>query len=99
MVDALFAVADVHLYTIFIINIFCQVLGAIYRPVLAAGASEREHERRESALNVASHVGVGQPIDAVEEGEYFAVVLQEADDGLVESREFLVGFISSGVVG
>ena len=36
--------------------------------VLSAGASEREHQVGEAALDVSVHVGVGQFVDAVEEG-------------------------------
>ena len=84
--DVLFAVANAHLHTIFVVDIFRQVLRSVDGTMLSAGASEGEHQRRESALYVALHMGIGQLVDVVKEGQNFAVVFKETDDGLIESR-------------
>ena len=44
-------------------------------------------------------MGIGKLIDGVEEGEDLTVVLQESDDRLVETRQFLIGFITARVMG
>ena len=82
-----------------LMDMFGQMLGAIDGTVLTAGAAEAEHEGGEAALQVAGYVGIGELVDAVEEGDDFAVVLVESDDGLVESCQFLVGLVAPGVVG
>jgi hypothetical protein len=82
-----------------LMDMFGQMLGAIDGTVLTAGAAEAEHEGGEAALQVAGYVGIGELVDAVEEGDDFAVVLEESDDGLVETRQFLVGLVASGIVG
>jgi hypothetical protein len=82
-----------------LMDMFGQMLGAIDGTVLTAGAAEAEHEGGEAALQVAGYVGIGELVDAVEEGDDFAVVLEESDDGLVESCQFLVGLVAPGVVG
>lgn len=74
------------------------MLRAIYASVLSSRASEAEHERSEPSLHVSLYMSVGELIYAVEEGEYLAVVLKEANDRLVESSEFLVWLVASGVV-
>lgn len=97
--DALLTVAHMHLDAVAGVDVFGQMLRRVYAAVLAAGASEGEHQAGEAALDVAAHVGIGQLVDAVEEGEYLPVVLEEADDGLVEAGQLLVRLVPSGVVG
>ena len=97
--DALFAVADVNLNAKLLIDVLGQMLRTIDAAVLTTSAAEREHEGREAALDVAAHVGIGQSIDAFEEGQYLAIVLQETDDRLVETGQLLVGLVTAGVVG
>ena len=87
-----------HLYAKLLVYVLCQMLCAIYAAVLASCAAEAEHERCEAALDVAADMCVGQLIHAVEEGEYLAVVFKKAYDGLVQSCQFLVRLVASGVV-
>ena len=44
-------------------------------------------------------MGIGQFIDRVEERQDLTVILKESDDRLVKSRQFLIRFIASGVMG
>ena len=81
------------------VKVFGQVLRRVNASVLPARAPEGEHEIREAALQVAFDVGIGQATDAFEEDEYLPVLLQEALDCLVETRQLFVGLVASGVVG
>ena len=75
-----------------------QVLRRIDTAMLTARAPEREHQAGKPSLDIACHMGIGQPIHAVEEGEYLTVVLQKTYHGLVETSEFFVGLITPGIV-
>ena len=75
------------------------MLGTIDGAVLSACATEGKHQVGEASLKIALYMGIGQAIDAVEEREYLAIVLEEADDGLVEAGELLVGLVATRVVG
>jgi len=96
--NLLFPMADADLDAELLVDMLCQMLGGIDGAVLTTRTSEAEHQRGEATLDIAAHVGIGQFIDRVKERQDFAVVLQEADDWLVESRQLLVRFIASGVV-
>ena len=96
--DALLAVAEADLNAEFLVEVLGQMLRAIDTAVLAARAAEGEHEAGESALQIACHVCVGQGIDALEEGEDFAIVLEEFYHGGIQSRQLLVGLVAAWVV-
>lgn len=89
---------DVHLYSELLVQMFREVLRRVDTAMLSAGATEGEHEVGEATVDVTLHVSIGEFVDAIEEGEYLTVVLEEAYHGLVESGELLVRFIASGVV-
>ena len=76
-----------------------KVLSRVDTTMLTTSTTEREHQRRKATLDVSAHMGIGQFIDRIEEGEYLTIVLQESDNRLVKSCEFLVGFVSARVVG
>lgn len=97
--DALLAVTDAYLDAKLLMDVLGQMLGGVDAAVLTAGAAEGEHQTGEATLDIATHMGIGELIDGVEEGEDLAVVLKEADDGFVESRQLLVRLITTGVVG
>ena len=94
-----FTVAKTHLNAVFLIQVFCQVLGGVNRTVLAASTAKGEHEGSEASLQVTLHMGIGQAVDTFEEGENLAIVLQETDDGFIKSSELLVTFVPSRVMG
>ena len=96
---ALFPMAHMHFDAEFLVYMFRKVLCRIDAAMLSACASEAEHQVGESARDVALHVGIGKLVDAIEEGEYLAVVLKESYYRFVETRELLVRLIASGVVG
>ena len=75
-----------------------KMLGAVDRTVLSTGTSEADLKMGELPLYEAFDMGIDQLVDAVEEGEDLAVVLEEADDRLIEARELFVLLIASGVV-
>ena len=96
--DILFAMDYPHLHSEFLMDMLGEMLCGINTAMLTAGATKAEHQRRETALDIATHMGIGQLIYRVEEGEYLAVVLEESDYRFVETREFLVWLISSGIM-
>ena len=89
---------DVHLYPKLAVNMLSQMLSGIDAPVLTTRTAEGEHQRSETALNVAAHMGIGQPIDTFQEGEYLTIIFKESDHRLIETCQFLVRLIASGIV-
>ena len=75
-----------------------QMLRRIHTAMLTACAAEREHQRRESTLNVAAHMVVGQLIHRIQKRQYLAIVLQESNHRLIQSRQLLIRLISTRVV-
>lgn len=63
--NSLLTMTDAHLNTILIVYVLSQVLRTVYRTMLAAGTSEREHQRGETALHVALNVVVGKLIHTI----------------------------------
>ena len=98
LLDVLLAVHELHLDVEFLVDMLCHVLRAVDRTVLSAGASEANHQIRESALLVAFHRGVDKGIGVVEKLEYLAVVLKKLYHLVVEARKRLVALILAGVV-
>ena len=96
--DVLFAVHQVHLHAERPVQVFGQVLCRVDGAVLAARAAEADGQTGEATFHVALHGGVHQGVDMLQESGDFTVVLQEADDGLVQAGERLVAFVLSGVV-
>ena len=90
---------DAHLDAELLVNVLGQVLRTIDGAMLTTGTAEAEHQRSEAALDVTTHMSIGQLIDGVEEGQDLAVVLKEADDGFVESRQLLIRLVTARVVG
>ena len=76
-----------------------QVLGAIDGTMLTTRTAEAEHQRRETTLDVATHMSIGQFIHAVEESQYLTIVLQESDNRFVQSRQLFVRLVTARVVG
>src|SRR5574344_100375 len=76
-----------------------QMLRGINTAVLAAGTTEAEHQVGEAALDVAFHVCISQTIYIVEEGKYLTVILKEAYHRFVQSRKFLIRFVTAGIMG
>ena len=96
--DILFAMDYPHLHSEFLMDMLGEMLCGINTAMLTTGATKAEHQRSESSLDIATHMGIGQFIHRVEEGEYLSVVLKESDYRFVETGEFLVWLISPGVV-
>ena len=44
-------------------------------------------------------MGIGQLIDAVEERQNLAIILQEADNRFVQTRQLFIRLIAAGVMG
>ena len=77
----------------------CQMLGAVDAAVLTTRTAKAEHEVGEATLDIAAHMGIGQFIDRVEEGQYLTVVLQETDNGFLKAGQLLVRLITTRVMG
>ncbi len=99
MLYLLFSMTDSHLDTELLMNMLGKMLGRIDTTVLTACTAEAEHQRGEASLNISVHMMVGKAINTIEEGQYLAIILQESDDWLVETRQFLVWLVSAGVMG
>lgn len=99
LIDALFAMTDTHFDAEFLVDVLCQMLGGIDTAMLASGAAKAEHQRSEATLDVTAHMGIGQFVDTIKEGEYLTVILKETDDGLVKSCQFLIRFVAPRVMG
>jgi hypothetical protein len=72
-----------YLYSEFVMDMLCQSLGREHTAMLSSCASETEHQTRESALNVTTHMMVGQLIDTLQEGQYLSIILQKSDDRFI----------------
>ena len=97
--DPLFSVDYLYLYAKLLVDVFAEMLCAVDTAVLSSCAAEAEHKGGEAALDIATNMCVGQLIHTVEEGGDLTVVFKEAYHGFVEPGEFLVWFVSSGIVG
>ena len=89
---------DAHLDTELLVDMLCQMLGGIDTAMLTTRTTEGEHQRGEATLDIPSYMGIGEFIHRIEEGEDLTVVLQESDNGLIKTRQFLIGFIAAGIV-
>ena len=96
--DVLFTVTDTHLDAELLVDMLCQMLGGIDATMLATGTAKAEHERCEAALDITAHMSIGQFIHAVEERQYLTIVLEEADDGFVETGQLLVRLVTARVM-
>ena len=84
---------------IFLLQVLCQMFGAIDRTVLSARTTESDLQMREIAFYKSLHMMVNQLIYSIQEGQYFAVRFEEVDDGLVQAREGLVLLVLTRVMG
>ena len=75
-----------------------EVLGAIDGAVLATGATESDLQIGKIALNEALRVMIHEGIDGLQERQYLAVLLEEVNHRLIETREGLVLLVLTGVV-
>ena len=96
--DSLFAMNYPHLHSKFIMDMLGEMLCGIYTAMLTSSATEAEHQRGETSLDITAHMGISQLIHRVEEGEYLAVILKESDYRLVETSEFLIRLITSWIM-
>ena len=64
----LLTMGDTHFDAELIVYVLSQMLRGIYAAMLSASASEGEHERCKSSLQIARDMCVSQLIDRVEEG-------------------------------
>ena len=81
--------ADAYLDAKLLVDMLGQVLGRIDTAMLTTRAAKREHQRRKATLDITTHMGIGQFVDTVKEGQNFAVILQETDDRFIQSRQLL----------
>ena len=90
--------ADAHLDAKAFVDMLSQVLGGIDAAMLTTRTAKAEHEGGEATLDVTTHMVVSQFIDGIEEGQNLTIVLEESDNGLVESRQLLIRLVTSRVV-
>lgn len=90
---------EVDADTVFLFQMLCQMFGTIDGTMLTAGTAEGDLEVGEVAFDEALDMMIHKGIDGVQEGEDLAVLLEEVDDGLIESGEGLILLIFARVVG
>ena len=98
LTNTLLTVCQNDFNTVLLVQVFGQMLGTIDRAVLSTRAAKGEHQIGKATLQVALYMSICQPIDTVEEGRDLAIVLQEFDDGSIQTRQLFIRFIASGVV-
>ena len=96
--DILLTMAYPHLDAEFAVDVFRKMLCRIHTAMLATSASEGKHQAGKPTLDIAGHMCIGKSVDTIEECEDFTIIFQEAYDRLIQSGEFLIWLISSGVV-
>ena len=89
---------QVDLHAKGVVQVLGQVLGGIHRAVPPSGASERNTKAGETSFEISLYGRIYQGIDMLEEGQDFPILLQEADDRLVQSCQGFVGIVSAGIV-
>ena len=98
MFDSPLAVDEVDFHGIFRDEVLGEVLGAVGGAVLATGAAETDLQVRETALEEALHVRIDQGIDMVQEAEDLAVLLQELNDGFIETGQLFEPLVLPRIV-
>ena len=82
-----------NLYRIFRNKVFGEMLGAVGRAVLTAGATETDLQMGEATGKEAFHMRIDQGIDMVQETENLPVLLQELDHGCIQASQLLEPFV------
>ena len=90
--------AEPNFDTEFLVDVLGEMLRRIDGTMLTARATEREHQRSKTTLQIPLHVGIGEFVNAVEEGRDFAVIFEEANHGFVESGELFVGLVTPRIM-
>ena len=83
---------------LFYIRLFGHVLGRIDRTMLAACATETDHQICESAVHIAFDGGTHNFVGMFQELRDLSVFFKEADDWFVQPGEMVITFILAGVV-
>ena len=89
---------QVHSHGIFRHQVLGEVLGAVGGTVLAASAAETDLQMRKTALQETLHMGIDQTIDMVQKAEDLPVLLQELDDGRIQSGQLLEPLVLPRIV-
>ena len=89
---------QVDFHGVFRHQVLGEVLSAVGGAVLAAGAAETDLQVREAALEEALHVRIDQSIHVVQETEDFPILLEELDDGRIQSGQLLEPLILPGIM-
>ena len=76
-----------------------QMLSTIDRTVLPAGTTERDLDIRKIAFYEALHVMIHEAIDRIQEGEYFAILLEKINHRLIQARQGFVLVVFAGIMG
>ena len=97
--NVLLTVTDAHLNAELIVDMLSEMLGGIDGTMLTTRTAEREHQRGKATLDISAHMGIGEFIDRIEEGQDLTIVFQESDHRLIESRQLFVRLITAGVMG
>jgi hypothetical protein len=75
-----------------------QMLGAIYRAMLAACTSETYHQAREASAGIGPDMRIHYTIDMVKETYYLSVIFQKPYDRFIPACQFLIRFISARIM-
>ena len=90
---------EMNVHIVFVVQVPRKVLRAINRAVLTAGTTESDLQMRETAFQEPLYMMIHQLVNALQERQYFAVLLQKVNNGLVQTRHLLKFLIFARVMG
>ena len=90
--------ADLHFHAKLFVDMLCQMLGRIHTAMLTTRATETEHQRGKTSLDISVHVMIGKCIDMLQELENLTIILQESDHRFIQARQLLVRLITTWIV-
>ena len=99
LADTLLTMNEAHFDAKFPTEVLGQVLGRINASMLSASASKTEHEVCESTLDISRHMSISQTKYGFQKKRDLSVFFQKTNDGGIQSRQVLVVFIATGIVG
>jgi hypothetical protein len=81
-----------------LVDVFGHMLGTIDGAMATTCASKGDLQMGETTLDVAGHMEIDETIDALEESENLTILLEEVDDGLIETCKGLVLVVATRIV-
>ena len=89
---------EIHLDTVFLMEMFCQMLCCINRTVLPARATEGDHQICESAIQIPFYGSIHEAVHMLEETENLAVIFEEFHNRFIQACEVVILGIFARIV-